>query len=202
MHLHARDDVKTDTVIVTEWVTEWFLPDEKPTSTTIATPTASEISLTSTSTIISTTSALPTTADSSAGLGAMFVEEPSTTSTTTQSSTTDLPDSTTPAPIVGGGPGAETVGGYRIFTVVNSHTAAISTSHDDTVGTPTSNGGELAPGTMAPGAMATFAAPPGWVGNIAYGDASFPIGPSDSLIEANFVEWFGSLRADFDISYV
>lgn len=92
------------------------------------------------------------------------------------------------------------------FTIINRHTAAISTSHAYNSGT-TPVEGMPSPGTMAPNATFTMAVPTGWGGNIAVVDASHPPAwmGGDTLLEGSFVVPYGSngiAVADIDISYV
>ena len=82
------------------------------------------------------------------------------------------------------------------------HSVALTTAHDDTVHQATSAGVILSTGTIAVGATHTFAVPSGWVGNVGINEASFPVGTDSTLIEGNVNEWFGAVRADFDVSYV
>lgn len=55
---------------------------------------------------------------------------------------------------------------------------------------------------MAVGATATFAVPSGWVGNVGINEAKYEVGTDATLIEGNLNEWYGALRADFDVSFV
>jgi len=92
------------------------------------------------------------------------------------------------------------------ITVINKHTAPISTYHAHEAGGPTAIGGEAGSGTMAKGATAAFAVPTGWAGNVAvveYGGGRTVAG-DESLIEANFKkpDGYTVAVADVDISYV
>ncbi|KAH8895331.1 hypothetical protein GQ53DRAFT_49793 [Thozetella sp. PMI_491] len=198
-HQHARlRPRKLVTVIdtVTQFETVYVNEDGSPLSTTSSSTSTKEAAVfiqvattTSTSTTSSSTSTTPPP------------ETPTPTPTTLVQ--VPSPEPTTPAPApVSSTPAAVVNPNERTFTVVNSHTAAVFTKHDDTVGTPTSAGQPLQPGTMAAGATATFAVPTGWVGNIAYTDASNELNTAASLFEGNFAEWWGVARADFDVSYV
>ncbi|KAJ0103844.1 hypothetical protein J7T55_002176 [Diaporthe amygdali] len=90
------------------------------------------------------------------------------------------------------------------FTVINKHTANISTSHQCGAGAPTAVSGFVGEGTMAPNASSAFAVPWNWTGNVAVIDAAYSLTGDVSLIEANYVQTWTSQVAvvDVDISYV
>lgn len=90
-------------------------------------------------------------------------------------------------------------------TIVNSMTDAVSTTIASNAGVPALvTGGESMTGTLAAKATATVVAAQGWNGNIAIGDANFPLANNQyaTLIEPgldlNNVTWM----MDLDISYV
>ncbi|KAK8017850.1 hypothetical protein PG993_014176 [Apiospora rasikravindrae] len=94
-------------------------------------------------------------------------------------------------------PSAQDVGGATTTTttappslltisVVNSHTAAISTTHNSNAGAPSPVSGSLMPGTLAAGATGAIAVPTNWAGIISVNDAQYPISDENSLIEANY----------------
>ncbi|KAI5917452.1 hypothetical protein F4810DRAFT_717691 [Camillea tinctor] len=99
-------------------------------------------------------------------------------------------------------------------TVINSHTAAISTQHGENVGAPTAikeNTGPLH--TLGVGERAMFAVPTGWAGRVAIAETPYPITDRVSLIEGSFVVQSApglvvdknenqSATLVFDISYV
>lgn len=93
---------------------------------------------------------------------------------------------------------------FMTFTVVNKHTASISTTHVVGAGAPTAVSGPVGAGTMAPNASSSFAVPLNWTGNVAVIDAAYSITGDVSLIEANYVQnWnFSTPVTDVDISYV
>lgn len=93
---------------------------------------------------------------------------------------------------------------FMTFTVVNKHTASISTTHVVGAGAPTAVSGPVGAGTMAPNASSSFAVPLNWTGNVAVIDAAYNITGDVSLIEANYVQTWNSITpvTDVDISYV
>lgn len=93
---------------------------------------------------------------------------------------------------------------FMTFTVVNKHTASISTTHVVGAGAPTAVSGPVGAGTMAPNASSSFAVPVNWTGNVAVIDATYSLTGDVSLIEANYVQTWDSKIAvtDVDISYV
>jgi hypothetical protein len=93
---------------------------------------------------------------------------------------------------------------FMTFTVVNKHTASISTTHVVGAGAPTAVSGPVGAGTIAPNASSSFAVPLNWTGNVAVIDAAYSITGDVSLIEANYVQnWdWNSPVTDVDISYV
>ncbi|KAK8137445.1 hypothetical protein PG984_002938, partial [Apiospora sp. TS-2023a] len=90
------------------------------------------------------------------------------------------------------------------ISLVNSHTAAISTTHNSNAGAPPPASGATEPGTLAAGATAAIAVPTNWAGIISVNDAQFPVSDGNSLIEANYqnrsIEQYAI--ADLDVSYV
>ena len=93
---------------------------------------------------------------------------------------------------------------FMTFTVVNKHTASISTTHVVGAGAPTAVSGPVGAGTMAPNASSSFVVPVNWTGNVAVIDAAYSLTGDVSLIEANYVQTWDSKIAvtDVDISYV
>lgn len=197
-HLNGRDaqgNARIETVIDVVTVTKYVLEDGSPASTT---PT-------STGTTLTTRLAGVFFEQSSISSSKSSLVVATTPVTSSKALSTSIPSSVVPAPTITStskAAEAPSVAGERTFTVVNLHTAAVSTIHDDTVGTPTSAGAAIRPGTIAAGATATFAVPRGWIGNIALNDANFPVTTNSTLLEANFVDWSGVPKADFDVSYV
>lgn len=109
-----------------------------------------------------------------------------------------LPAHSTPA-LVGIGPAPISL----TITVVNSHGAAITTSHAHGAGGPAASG-EIGHGTIAAGATASFVAPRNWSGIVAVNDARYDVTDNDSLVEGSFkwVEDYDRWVVDLDISYV
>lgn len=93
---------------------------------------------------------------------------------------------------------------FATISVVNKHSANISTSHAIGAGAPTAVSGAVGEGTMAPDASSSFVVPVNWTGNVAVIDAAYPLTCDVSLIEANYVQTNYSkvAVADVDISYV
>ncbi|KAK8067353.1 Osmotin- thaumatin-like protein [Apiospora hydei] len=132
-----------------------------------------------------------------------FQYYPSITSTSSSSSM-----------VVAASPSAQDIGGATATTteppslltisVVNSHTAAISTTHNSNAGAPSPVSGSLMPGTLAAGATEAIAVPTDWAGIISVNDARYTPSDKNSLIEANYqyrsVERYAI--ADVDVSYV
>ncbi|KAK7965774.1 uncharacterized protein PG986_000051 [Apiospora aurea] len=104
--------------------------------------------------------------------------------------------SPSPSSTVAASPSAQDVGGATPTTteppslltisVVNSHTAAISTTHNSNAGAPSPVSGSLMPGTLAAGATEAIAVPTDWAGIISVNDAQYPPSDKNSLIEANY----------------
>ncbi|KAK8110132.1 uncharacterized protein PG998_006589 [Apiospora kogelbergensis] len=90
------------------------------------------------------------------------------------------------------------------ISLVNSHAAAISTTHNSNAGAPSPVSGPTTPGTLAAGATAAIAVPTDWAGVISVNDASHAASNGNSLIEANYqyrtIEQYAI--ADLDVSYV
>ncbi|KAK8854997.1 hypothetical protein PGQ11_010909 [Apiospora arundinis] len=90
------------------------------------------------------------------------------------------------------------------ISLVNSYSAAISTTHNSNAGAPPPVSGPTTPGTLAAGATAAIAVPTDWAGIISVNDAKYPASDGNSLVEANYqnrtVE--GYAIADVDVSYV
>ncbi|KAH8657991.1 hypothetical protein BX600DRAFT_514519 [Xylariales sp. PMI_506] len=190
-HLHERQAYEaTVTTIVTDWVTEYVYPDSTTSSTTSSSAAAIFIQEVTTSSTTSTTSSTSSSTSTS------------TTPTSTSTSSTPVATTLHTSTYVATTAAASVNSNERTFTIVNSHTTGVTTSHDDTYGTPTSAGAVLTPGTLAAGATATFAVPVNWVGNIGYNEEGYEVTSDSSLIEANYAEWFGVPRADMDISFV
>ncbi|KAI1505241.1 hypothetical protein F5X99DRAFT_275644 [Biscogniauxia marginata] len=74
-----------------------------------------------------------------------------------------------------------------VLTVVNLHTAALSTEHHNNNGTPTAIKEFEEPHTIGVGASAILAVPTGWAGRIAITEATYPINDRASLIEGSFL---------------
>ncbi|KAK6189578.1 putative secondary metabolism biosynthetic enzyme [Pestalotiopsis sp. IQ-011] len=93
---------------------------------------------------------------------------------------------------------------FLTINIVNSHTAAVSTAHVHDVDSPAAASGNVAGGTLAQGAAASFAVPTGYIGNLALSEAHHPISADDTLIELNFVfaKDYNVAVADVDVSYV
>ncbi|KAI1371708.1 Osmotin, thaumatin-like protein [Hypoxylon crocopeplum] len=95
--------------------------------------------------------------------------------------------------------------GNFMFTVVNSHTAPVSTFHEEGAGSPTVIRNNNPANTIAPGETVTFAAPTGWSGRLAmfedgYGDKVLDRG---SLLEGSFMKFpSGDAVMALDVSYV
>ncbi|KAI0602005.1 hypothetical protein F4775DRAFT_588824 [Biscogniauxia sp. FL1348] len=92
------------------------------------------------------------------------------------------------------------------ITLVNAHTAPLSTAHASNAGAPAPVRGPTRPGTLAVGATAAFAVPTGWAGRVVVAEAEadgLGLGLG-SLVEAGFTVWrdFGVAVADVDVSYV
>lgn len=68
-----------------------------------------------------------------------------------------LPTETQPS----GAPASVGQAGDFVFTVINSHTAAVSTLHQVGAGSPTATRGDNPANTIAPGDTITFAVPTG-----------------------------------------
>ncbi|KAK8030292.1 hypothetical protein PG990_000026 [Apiospora arundinis] len=100
--------------------------------------------------------------------------------------------------------GATTPPALLTISLVNSYSAAISTTHNSNAGAPPPVSGPTTPGTLAAGATAAIAVPTDWAGIISVNDAKYPASDGNSLVEANYqnrtVE--GYAIADVDVSYV
>lgn len=119
---------------------------------------------------------------------------------------TSTSTSTTEAPLSAQDANPKTTQPPALLTIslVNSHTAAISTTHNSNSGVPRPASGATQPGTLAAGATAAIAVPTNWAGIISVNDARNPVSDKNSLIEANYqnrsVEHHAI--ADLDVSYV
>ncbi|KAK8041574.1 hypothetical protein PG994_014581 [Apiospora phragmitis] len=93
---------------------------------------------------------------------------------------------------------------FLAISLVNSHTADISTTHNSNVGAPSPVSGSSLPGTLAAGATAAIAVPTNWAGIISVNDAQYPASEQNSLIEANYQNRTIEKHAiaDIDVSYV
>lgn len=108
------------------------------------------------------------------------------------------------AAVVTGGPGALTI------TVVNSMSAAVSTSYVHNAGVPGLVAGGTGTGALGPGQTATIVAPRGWAGNVAVNlekdpetGEKYEMNGDTSLLEGSLMEWGGlGYRVDMDVSYV
>ncbi|RWA04719.1 hypothetical protein EKO27_g10384 [Xylaria grammica] len=107
----------------------------------------------------------------------------------------------TPAPTTVINPETLSRGEY-VVTLVNSHTAAISTAHNQNVGSPTAlqDGGSV----LEANATAIFAVPTNWAGRVAMAEAGVAIRDRASLLEGSFIvqEGLTKARIVFDVSYV
>lgn len=72
---------------------------------------------------------------------------------------------------------------FLTISLINSHTAAISTTHNSNRGAPAPASGSTSPGTLAAGATAAIAVPTNWAGIISVNDAQYPVSDKNSLIE-------------------
>ncbi|KAI0100642.1 hypothetical protein GGR51DRAFT_563976 [Nemania sp. FL0031] len=91
--------------------------------------------------------------------------------------------------------------GEYVLTLVNSHTTAIATAHNQNVGSPTAlhDGGSI----IEAGATAVVAFPTGWSGRIAMAEADTPIRDRASLLEGAFAPPGDALALiTLDVSYV
>ncbi|KAI0534019.1 hypothetical protein GGR58DRAFT_505734 [Xylaria digitata] len=92
--------------------------------------------------------------------------------------------------------------GEYVVTLINSHTAAISTVHGQNEGSPTAiqDGGSI----LAANATAIFAVPTDWAGRVAMAEAGIPIRDRASLLEGSFIVQRGltEARIVLDVSYV
>ncbi|KAI0508487.1 hypothetical protein F5B22DRAFT_649980 [Xylaria bambusicola] len=92
--------------------------------------------------------------------------------------------------------------GEYVVTLVNSHTADITTAHNQNLGAPTAiqDGGSI----VESGSTAIFAVPTGWAGRVAMAEAGVLIRDRASLLEGSFIhdEGLGAARIALDVSYV
>ncbi|KAL8365320.1 hypothetical protein RB595_004225 [Gaeumannomyces hyphopodioides] len=93
------------------------------------------------------------------------------------------------------------------WRITNKLGAPVSTVHARNAGAPGAISGNVNPGTLANGAVGSFAVPTGWAGNVAvvqHGKGRAVVG-DESLIEGSFVVQKGmgpAARIALDISYV
>ncbi|KAI1073652.1 hypothetical protein F5B20DRAFT_497997 [Whalleya microplaca] len=95
--------------------------------------------------------------------------------------------------------------GAYVVTLVNSHSAAITTLHAQNLNAPTAVriGGELPVGTIKPKGSAVFAVPTGWAGRVAVQEVGYEITDRVSLFEGSFMVQYGEeARIALDVSYV
>ncbi|KAF3059284.1 hypothetical protein GL218_05151 [Daldinia childiae] len=92
--------------------------------------------------------------------------------------------------------------GDFVFTVVNSHTAAVSTLHQEGAGSPTATKGYNQANTIAPGETITFAVPTGWFGRMAMYENDFGVIDRATLLEGSFFMNSGHAIMAMDVSYV
>ncbi|KAI8963295.1 Osmotin, thaumatin-like protein [Daldinia sp. FL1419] len=92
--------------------------------------------------------------------------------------------------------------GDFVFTVINSHTAAISTLHEAGAGSPTATRIDNQANTIAPGDTITFAVPTGWFGRLATFEKDFGLVGRSTLLEGSFFINSGHAMMAMDVSYV
>ncbi|KAI2606564.1 Osmotin, thaumatin-like protein [Hypoxylon sp. NC1633] len=94
-------------------------------------------------------------------------------------------------------------GGNFVFTVVNSHTAPVSTMHVVGAGSPTAIRKSNEASTIAPGETVSFAAPTGWTGRMAMYEDGYEVVDRASLLEGSFMVFpQGEAVMALDVSYV
>ncbi|KAI1774988.1 Osmotin, thaumatin-like protein [Hypoxylon cercidicola] len=93
--------------------------------------------------------------------------------------------------------------GNFVVTVVNSHTAAISTSHFQGAGSPTAIRHDNEGNIVAPDETITFAVPTGWSGRLAMYEEGYDVVDRGSLFEGSFmVDESKNAFMALDVSYV
>ncbi|KAI0850569.1 Osmotin, thaumatin-like protein [Daldinia vernicosa] len=92
--------------------------------------------------------------------------------------------------------------GDFVFTVINSHTAAVSTLHQAGAGSPTATRVDNPANTIAPGDTITFAVPTGWFGRLAMYEKGFDVVDRATLLEGSFFMDSGHAMMAMDVSYV
>ncbi|KAI1655274.1 Osmotin, thaumatin-like protein [Daldinia decipiens] len=92
--------------------------------------------------------------------------------------------------------------GDFVFTVINSHTAAVSTLHQEGAGSPTATREYNQANTIAPGDTITFAVPTGWFGRMAMYEKDFDVIDRATLLEGSFFMNSGHAIMAMDVSYV
>ncbi|KAI1467608.1 Osmotin, thaumatin-like protein [Daldinia caldariorum] len=89
-----------------------------------------------------------------------------------------------------------------IFTVINSHTAAVSTLHVAGAGSPPVTKVVNEANTIAPGETISFAAPTGWFGRLALYEHGYDIVDRATLLEGSFFMNGDHASMAMDVSYV
>ncbi|KAI0000609.1 Osmotin, thaumatin-like protein [Xylariaceae sp. FL0662B] len=109
---------------------------------------------------------------------------------------TSAPLSPSPVPRAAGG-------GPYIITLVNSHTAAITTQRAQNLAVQTAVRAEREQATIEPHGSAIIEAPTGWAGRVAVQEAGYDMSDRDSLLEGSFiVQEDAKARITLDVSYV
>ncbi|KAI0376282.1 Osmotin, thaumatin-like protein [Hypomontagnella monticulosa] len=89
------------------------------------------------------------------------------------------------------------------FTVINSHTAAVSTLHEQGVGSPTATRTTREGDIVAPRETFSFSVPIGWSGRLAVYEEGFDIGGRGTLLEgSHFLGANHTPSMALDVSYV
>ncbi|OTB15904.1 hypothetical protein K445DRAFT_300703 [Daldinia sp. EC12] len=110
-----------------------------------------------------------------------------------------VPPTETPAPQVSAAVG---LADNFVFTVVNSHTAAVSTLHEVGAGSPTATRIDSPGNTIAPGETITFTVPTGWFGRLAVYENGYDIAGRGTLLEGSFFMNGDHAAMAMDVSYV
>ncbi|KAI2609381.1 uncharacterized protein GGS25DRAFT_213034 [Hypoxylon fragiforme] len=77
--------------------------------------------------------------------------------------------------------------GDYVFTIVNSHTAPVSTKHAQGAGSPTAIRNTNESSIIAPSQTVTFAVPTGWSGRMAMWEDGYVVADRASLLEGSFM---------------
>ncbi|KAI3332445.1 hypothetical protein HD806DRAFT_519179 [Xylariaceae sp. AK1471] len=91
--------------------------------------------------------------------------------------------------------------GEYVVTLVNSHTTAITTAHNQNAGAPIAIHDNR--GVLEVNATAILAVPTGWAGRVAIAEAEYTIRDRASLLEGSFISHENAeARIFLDVSYV